>query len=391
MDCGSNEPVCLFFDWLSRHPHTIRQALESLDGLWNEAGGQLIKFLKEHGEKLIAIASFSFGVYRWWIYRERILHKRLEEYIRESDARLAPASAQTVEAILRPGRTTLLPQPAFAIELQEILARNRWLPAVSFFSVERHAERKLSGALRGIRKRQQIARSALQSLLEQQTQVHFLAGAIATSRARRQSDRSRAWRDDHAALREFRTVLQFPTHNHDAAAKECEALQLLRLGKRPEAFEAYENLEELAGALPDQRHRDLTVARAKRFQAQILQADAGEAGAGNAWHLIANSNNPDCAVHLRSRYSDFMEWEAIEEAETHFVAAWVACRLNFGARQASHLATAETVYGDVLAHLPKRSWFVPFAKKRLREEARAALKRIERAKTGDYDKDWLLV
>ncbi len=83
-----------------------------------QAGGQIIKFLKEHGEKLIAIASFSFGVWRWWIYRERILHKRLEEYIRESDARLGPASAQTTEAFLRPGRTALLSQPAFAIELQ---------------------------------------------------------------------------------------------------------------------------------------------------------------------------------------------------------------------------------------------------------------------------------
>ena len=275
MDCGSNEPVCLFFDWLSRHPHTIKQALESLDGLWNEAGGQIIKFLKEHGEKLIAIASFSFAVYRWWIYRERILHKRLEEYIRESDARLQPASAQAVEAILRPGRTATLAQPAYAIELQDILAKNGWRSLVRFSSIERHAERKLAGALRGIRKRQQIARDALQSLMEQQTQVHLLAGAIATSRARRQPDRPHARRNDHAALREFRKVLRFPTHDRDTVAKECEAFQLLRLGRSHEAFQAYLDLQNIAELLGNQQQRDLTIARAKRFRAQILQANAG--------------------------------------------------------------------------------------------------------------------
>lgn len=153
MDCGPNEPVCQFFDWLARHPHSIRQVLQFVDGLWNQAGGQLIAFLKEHGEKLVAIASFSFAVWRWWKYRERILHKRLEEYIRESDARLAPASAQTFEAILRPGRTALLPQPAFALELRSILTTNGWDSLLRFTSVERQAERLLARALKGIRNR----------------------------------------------------------------------------------------------------------------------------------------------------------------------------------------------------------------------------------------------
>jgi hypothetical protein len=391
MDCGPNEPLCQLFDWLTNHSHAIRQTFELIDSLWDEAGGQIIKFLKEHGEKLIAIASFSFGVWRWWIYRERILHKRLEEYIRESDARLGPASAQTVEAILRPGRTAVLPQPAFAIELQDILGRNGFSSPLGLSSVERRAERQLAGALRSIRNRQQIARAALESLLEQQTQVHLLAGAIATSRARRKPDRPHAWRDDHAALREFRMVLQFPTHDRDAIAKECEAFQLLRLGKRPEAWQAYVELENFAGTLPDQRQRDLTIARAKRFRAQILQADAGDAGALAAWNLIANNQDPQCAVHLRGRYGDFIEWEAIEQAEIHFIAAWVAHMLGFGNEEPSHLSRAETAYNDVLANLPRRPWLVSFAKKRLREEARAGLRRVHRAQADYYDKDWLLI
>ena len=387
MDCGSNEPVCLLLSWLSSNSHALKQILELVDGIWNEAGGQIIRFLREHGEKLVAIASFSFAVYRWWIYRERILHKRLEEYIRESDARLVPASAQTVEAILRPGRTAALPQPAFAMELRDILARTGWLSLVRLSSVERQAERKLASALRGIRRRQQIARAAEQSLLEQQAQVHLLAGAIAASRARRKSDRAQASRDDHAALREFR----FTTHDRDAVAKECEAFQLLRLGKRTETKQAYGDLEGIAVHLPDARERDLTMARAKRFHAQILQIEAGDAGSLNAWALIANNNNLLCAVRLRGRYGDFVEWEAIEQAEIHFVAAWVAHMLGYVQEEPAHLSRAETWYGGILAQLPKRAWLVPVAKKALREEAREGLRRVERAKAGDYDKRWLLI
>ena len=188
--------------------------------------------------------------------RERILHKRLEEYIQESDCPVGPASAQTVEAILRPGRTAALPQPAFAVELHHILDRTGWLSLVRLSSVERQVEKKLAKALRGIRRRQQIARAAERSLLEQQAQVHLLAGAIAASRARRKSDRAKASRDDHVALREFRKVLQFTTDDRDAVAKECEAFQLLRLGKKTEAKQAYSDLEGIAIHLPGARERE---------------------------------------------------------------------------------------------------------------------------------------
>jgi hypothetical protein len=386
MDCGPNEPLCLLVDWLASHSHAVKQSFEFLDGLWNEAGGQVIKILKKHGEKLIAIASFSFGVWRWWIYRERILHKRLEEYINESDARLKPASVQAVDAILRPGRTPTLPQPAFALELHDILAKNGWLSLLRSSSIEKRAERKLGRALKHIRDRQQIARAALQSLLEQQAQVHLLAGAVATSRARLRLDRQGAPRDDHAALREFRKVLQFPAHDRDPVAKECEAFQLLRLGKG--AMQAYEDLEDFAAGLPDERERDLTIARSKRFQAQILQANAGDAGTGAAWNLIANNNNPHCAVRLRRRYVPFTDWEAVEQAEIHLVAAWVAHKLAYVKEEPNHLSEAETAYGETLSGLPKRPFFVSFAKKRLRDEARAGLARVERAKFGDYDKQW---
>jgi hypothetical protein len=277
------------------------------------------------------------------------------------------------------------------VELHDILARAGWLSLVRLSSIEWHAERKLASVLRGIRRRQQIARAAEQSLLEQQAQVHLLAGAIAASRARRKTDRAQASRDDHTALREFRKVLQSTTHDRDAVAKECEAFQLLRLGKRTEAKQAYEDLEGIAAHLPDARGRDLTMARAKRFHAQILQIEAGDSGSLNAWALIANNNNLHCAVRLRGRYGDFVEWEAVEQAEIHFVTAWVAHMLGYVQEEPAHLSRAETWYGGIQAHLPKRAWLGPVAKKALREEAREGLRRVERARAGDYDKQWLLV
>jgi len=166
MDCGADDLGCRLLEWLFTHSHAIKQTLEFLDALWGDAGGQIIRFLKEHGEKLIALASFSFAVWRWWIYRERILHKRLEEYINESDARLEPAAKQTVEVILRPGRTAALPQPAFALELQDILVTQGWRSRFQLSSVERQAEKQFGRALRGIRRRQQTVRAASRSLLE---------------------------------------------------------------------------------------------------------------------------------------------------------------------------------------------------------------------------------
>jgi hypothetical protein len=203
MDCGADELLCRLIEWLSHNAYAVQQLIAFLDSVWANAGGQIVDFLKQHGEKLIALLSFSFAVWRWWRYREGILHKRLEEYIRESDARLGPASDQTMEAILRPGRTAVLPQPAFAVELRDILETNGWGTLFQFSDVERHAERQYGRALRRIRNRQRIARAATQSLLDQQARVHLLAGATAASRARRTVDTGRASLCDHAALREF--------------------------------------------------------------------------------------------------------------------------------------------------------------------------------------------
>ena len=390
MECGE-DLACHLFDWLVNNGYVVKQAFDALDVIWRETGWHIGEFLKQHGEKLVALASFSFAVWRWWIYRERTLHNRLEEYIRDSDARLKPATSQVVDALLRPGRTAALPQPAFAIELRDILSTHGWRSYFRISTVERQAERQLGRTLRGIRKRERIVREASLSLQEQRAQAHLIAGAVATSRARRKTDRNAAARDDHKALREFQEVLQFHAHARDVIAKEYEAFQFLRLAERDLALQAYLDLEAFAESLPDAKDRDLTIARSRRYRAQILQAMAGPNGSLAAWGLIGQANE-DSALQLRAHHAPYSGWAAIEQAEIHYVAAYIASNFNnWVNHQPTNLSNAKNAYESVLIALPTRRFFVSAADRRLRDEARAGIQRVRNAVAGTYDNQWLMI
>ena len=216
MDCGPNEPLCLFFDWLSRHSHTMRQSLVfRLDGLWNEAGGQVIKVLKNMAKSLSRSRVSPSAYIAGGFIASAFFISGLKNTINESDARLKPASVQTVEAILRPGRTTpSLPQPAFALELHDILARNRWLSLLSSSSVERRRREEACGrALGHIRSDNRLRGPRCNLGSEQHTQFISLQGQSTFSSTRQSGSSPGAWRDDHAALREFRKSCDF-NHNH---------------------------------------------------------------------------------------------------------------------------------------------------------------------------------
>ena len=296
------------------------------------------------------------------------------------------------EAILRPGRTPTLSQPAFALELGEILQARGWR---SFFGVkplERQTEHQLRSALIGIRKRERTVENAARSLQKQRAEVHMLKGAIAVSRARNTAKYMLAGKSDGQALREFQRTLQSPTHRRDAEAKECEAFQFLRLGRRDLAQAAYDQLEDFASDIPDARKRQLLVARAKRYRAQILQAKA-PGGALGALAVIGAGLTPDpsSTLPLRQIHAPYQNWDAIEQAEMHYVAAYIAHRLTAILIEESQLTEAEASYREVLSKLPKRLIFVRGATKRLRDEARAGADRVTCAKAGNYNLKWLMM
>jgi len=286
-----------------------------------------------------------------------------------------------------------MPQPAFAIELNRILDVASWRSFFGFMSIESQAARQLHQVLIGIRKREQTMQSAAQSLQKQRAEAHIIKGAVAAARARRNPDRKAASDDDHEALHEFQHALSCPTHRRDPFAKECVAFQFLRLGERGMATAAYEELEEFANDVADARTRDLFLARAQRYRAQILQANAA-GGALGALGLIAGkvgADNSNTALGLRQTYSPYKGWEAIEQAEFHYVTAYIAFRLNAVAIRQRQLSDCEAVYKSVLATLPKRQIFVRKAARRLRAEAKAGVDRAALAKVDRFNENWLMI
>jgi hypothetical protein len=385
MEC-SEDIVCQLFDWFSSSGYVLRETFHWLDSLWNAAGG----FFSKHGEKIVAALSFSFGAWRWWIYRERVLHKRLEEYIRESDERLGPTTSRMLEAILRPGRAVALPQPAYALELNDVLEGLGWRRFFGISPIGWQAERQLKRALKGVRLRERTVATAARSLQKQRAEVHMLRGALAVSKARSTSDDTLSGGRDGHALREFQRALQIDTHRRDAEAKECEAFQFLRLGQLDHALAAYEEMADFALAINDARKRDLLIARSKRYRAQLLQIRApGGAAAALALIGAGPAAQPTSALRLRARHAPYVLWDAIEQAEVHFVAAYIAHRLGAGIIEPTQLALAHSQYSDVLAKAPRRLMFVRRSTRALRAEAMAGLERVTFGKIGNYDGHWL--
>ena len=69
----------------------------------------------------------SFGFWRWWRYREHILHKRLAEYLRENDTRLATGTADLIELIQRPAPGQQFKDPLFIDnDLRVVLRERNW-------------------------------------------------------------------------------------------------------------------------------------------------------------------------------------------------------------------------------------------------------------------------
>ncbi len=398
MECGAGEVLCFVSEWISSNESHLKEVVSPVVTLLEQAFGSdgwLLNFLRAYGEKLIAAASFAFAVWRWLVYREGVLHKRLESYIRESDQRLEPTSRDLTEAILRPGRTARLPQPAYALELNGILRRrwrngSAWSYWVGLSALEDATSWRLGRRLGGIRKRMSTARKAMTSLQDQQAHLHIIAGSIAAAKARRIKDPKKANRHDLVALREFQKVLNLPGHHRDVAAKESEAFQLLRLGRHDLALIAYKELERLSDDEADQQRMDIIAARAKRYQAQIAQCPT-TVGAGDAWSLLAAPNRTS-ALELRKNYQPFKGWDEIEQAEMHYLAAYIAHKRGYPDKEPQQLRLGEIALRELLEPLPKRRWFVNRPTRALRTEARAALNRVERAQRAvadKYDLDWL--
>lgn len=393
MVCRPNDFVCVALEWIEKHgdglPEIIQKVMEPVVG---ETG-----FVRTNLKEIIAAASFAFGVWRWWVYRESILHRRLVEYINESDARLPGTSAAAVEAILRPGRTVSVPRPSFAHELNRILVQMGWAGGVidrmlGETRIEQRSRWRLLRERRRLLNRHAVAVRAEKSLQAQMAHIHLISGAIAAAKARRSRNKQGAARYDEAALREFRAVLQVPGFQRNIAAMENVAFHLLRLGKLDLAFSAYEDLERFAADLPMARERDLVIARSMRYRGQICQIVAGRAGSINAMnYLMPPQGDPNhrCAEVLMQAWQPLEGWEAIEQAELFLLAATVRHLLGHVQIEAMYLEQATNAYRDVLDKMPLRRSLLSRGNRLLRREAKRGLRLCARGAGSESAFKWV--
>lgn len=388
MDCGAKDFICYLISLLAEHGVEVSGALK-----W---APWIRETFVENIQAIIGVLGFSFGVWRWWYFREKVLHKRLKKYLREQDQRLTDAQSYVVDALYRPGGKRFYAEPLFAVSpLRRVLRRKNWESVLNVKSIETGAERLLDKALRRIESRLEAADQQLRSYRKQQASAHILKGAIASARAPNKRFVASRTQLDTIALNEFRTALQVAGHERDARTKLFEAKQLRKLGYVNEAEEAFRIVEEFADADPelDQKSRDFIVAESKQGRASIQQAwsiaRCQQQAQGTPAAPIANQLATG-ARGRRSQHAPFHNWDAIEQGDLHYLAAFIHNRRGAINLEPQQLDKAATEYHRVVNSIPRSRRLASASARRLFDAASAGLDRVGRARSGEYDESWLL-
>lgn len=400
MDCGGDDLICQGMTWLEHNEFIASTMAELISHLGAQASGiigVIATFLQHNAQAIFGAAGLAFGIWRWWRYREQILHKRLAEYLRDSDSRLKEGQHYVLNALQRPGPGQPFSLPLFASDqLRSVLRERNWDKSATALQVASSAEWQLSQALEKIQRQMISAEDTITSLRRQYATAHILRGAIASSMAKRNP--ALAAQKNNIALTEFRTVLQIPGHKSDLAAKEFEAHQLRKLGHLDDALEAYQALEEMASTIEDQRDQIILIASAKRYQAEILQARSTMLDldgkqrlrrCDTAFNLVSSSIS-NSALDIRKRFAPYQGWDLLEEGDINYLVALISNVADFRNREADHLRNARTAYHRVIAELPRRRAWRADHTMRLRKAAEAGLERVNCAENKIYDSAWLM-
>jgi len=399
MECGSQDLVCQVLA-IFEESEVLAGGLTDLIGRLGEnasgAAGALAQFLRDYGQALVGLLGFSFGFWRWWRDRERILHERLDKYIKESDGRLETAQQDLLEAVQRPGPGLRFATPLFAEpDLTVVLRERRWDRAPLAVTVARSADAQLSNAISGISRRVEAAAKATASLQKQLAAAHTLRGAIAASVAKNPSQ-------SEFALSCFRNALRIPQQKPLVFAKELEAHQLRKLGHLDRAAEAYSELLELTVHL-DARQQAILNARAKRYLAEVTQAQKildyfakveASPASQDAINLL-KARSPDTsapgALVLRDNFEPYREWDLLESGEVNFFASFASALRGRTLRASRYLDDANSAYQGVLDDLARHGRAYRSTRKKLKVRAEKGRKRAIAARHGDYDiTSWLV-
>lgn len=384
MNCGNQDFLCHVIGLLAAHGVELSNL------------GKLVPFLgdfiTQHAQAIIGLLGFSFGIWKWWRFHDSVLHKRLREYLNLHDRHLADARTYVVEALHKPGEDRRFAEPIFSVKpLRKVLRRRNWSSLLALSKIETSAERQLDKALRQLDNRLKAADQQLQTLRLQQGSAHYLKGAISSARAGHTRSPEFARHFDYRALDAFRAALQVPGYEADIEMLEFEARQLMRLGYLSAADTKLRQLESSVVSVNDPRRRDLLLARVKLHRALIVQAQGQGQGRLVAHQLLCQNNAPATAVKLREAYAPYNGWEALDQADLHYISAYVCSRLGYHVQEASHLGLAETEYRRVASSLEKK-WLLSKTQRLLKATATSGNNRVIEARKSPaiYDEKWLL-
>ena len=389
MECGSQDFFCQVANWLSENDLAFAGLVDFLGKLGERASGitgTLAHILREYGQTIVGVCGLVFGAWRWWAYREQILHERLARYLSDSDARLKDGHSQVLAAIQRPGPGISFQEPLFVDqELRSVLRERRWDAPLLALNVHNSTDWQLTSAIERITRRLKTLSQNEHSLHEQLSVAFSLRGALAASRANRSGSESRAGED---ALTFFRSALSVPGHQQNLVLKELEGHQLRKLGHTQSAEQAYTEALKLAEALDNPRERTIITARVRRYLAEM---NSNTAPLVAYMMLTSDTDNRQYntgALPLILGCEPLSPWERLELAEMHYLSAMLANRLNFVGRERQQLKSADDAYRRILLDLPKPGWFrTQF--RALRKKAEQGCVLVEDAKKGAYDPNWL--
>ncbi|MEO0854574.1 MAG: hypothetical protein AAFY15_13880, partial [Cyanobacteria bacterium J06648_11] len=141
---------------------------------------QMFSLATEHGELIIALATFSFGIWKWYRFNEHFLHYRLLDYIEESDRNLNTATRSLIRAYNRNSGKKLSFKPKFVPDsLNSIFADLPRGPLVHSTRGALSLDHRLEKAVEQTSERRAAAYATLESLDLQERTARLARGTAA--------------------------------------------------------------------------------------------------------------------------------------------------------------------------------------------------------------------
>ena len=384
MECGAQEALCHVLTWLTENELAARKINDALVRIGEGTTGTaalVIDFLRAYGATLVGLLGALFGIWKTWMYHDRLLHERLAKYISARDGRLRDVRSQALETVQRPAPGQSFHAPSFINrDLASVLRERRWDNSALALTVNQSAEWQLSRAVEGIQRRLQLAERETVTLRQELCTAYSLRGAVAASSSMSESHK--------LALNHFRNALSLPGNADDIQLKELEAHQLRKLGETDEARKAYFRVLRLSRHLESDRERWPIQSRAKRFIAELEPSNK------NAFDIItaplSGGRHSPGAIALLEQCFPMTAWELLEKADMHYFAASRANQLRFVRAEPMQLRDADRCYEAALLEAGKKRWQIGKSTSRLRRLIREGRERVERARSGGiYDTAWL--